>query len=234
MRLIVKLLIGAALVAASSVLMYRFFVRSASSTTRFADAAPTGMRWIPGGEFIMGSDIDEAWPEERPAHRVSVKGFWMDETEVTNAQFRAFVTLTGYVTTAEKAPELDAIMAQLPRGEKPPEKESLVAGSLVFESPVGQVDLRDVTRWWKWTPAASWRHPDGPKSDLNGKDDFPVVHVSWDDAVAFAKWAGKRLPTEAEWEFAARGGLVGKPYVWGDEPPSATSIRATSGKAISP
>src|SRR5262245_8440514 len=181
-------------------------------------AAPPGMAWVPGGEFTMGTDSDLGWPDEKPAHRVRVDGFWMDEHEVTNAQFRAFVEATSYVTTAEKAPSLEEIMSQMPPGTPPPSKEQLVPGSLVFQPTAGPVDTRDFSQWWHWTPGANWRHPEGPKSTIEGKDDHPVVHVSWDDATAYAKWAGKRLPTEAEWEFAARGGLDGKPYVWGDEP----------------
>ncbi|HKI37615.1 MAG TPA: formylglycine-generating enzyme family protein [Gemmataceae bacterium] len=179
---------------------------------------PPGMVWVPGGEFTMGTDSDLGRPEEKPAHRVRVHAFWMDETEVTNAQFRAFVEATGHVTTAEKPPDLEELMRQRPPGAKPPPKENLVPGSIVFRMPPGPVDLRDYMQWQKWTPGASWRHPEGPGSGIDGKDDHPVVHVSWDDAVAYARWAGKRLPTEAEWEFAARGGLDGKPYVWGDEP----------------
>jgi formylglycine-generating enzyme required for sulfatase activity len=177
-----------------------------------------GMVWVPGGEFIMGNDSAIGWPDEKPAHLVRVDGFWMDETEVTNAQFREFVEATGYVTTAEKPPDVEEILRQSPPGTPRPPKEKLVPGSLVFRKTAGPVDLRDYSQWWKWTPGASWRHPEGPGSDLEGRQSHPVVHVSWDDAVAYAKWAGKRLPTEAEWECAARGGLHGKPYVWGDEP----------------
>ena len=179
---------------------------------RTVAAGPPGMVWVPGGEFTMGTDSDLGWPDEKPAHRVRVAGFWMDQTEVTNAQFRAFVEATGHVTTAEKPPVLEEIMRQSPPGTPPPSREKLVPGSLVFRPTSGPVkDLRDYTQWWHWTPGASWRHPEGPRSSLAGKDDHPVVHVSWDDAVAYARWAGKRLPTEAEWEFAARGGLEGKP-----------------------
>lgn len=180
--------------------------------------APPGMVWVPGGEFTMGTDADVGWPDEKPAHRVRVDAFFIDATEVTNAQFRQFVEATGYLTTAEKPPDLDEIMRQSPPGTPPPPKEKLVPGSLVFQPTAGPVDTRDFSRWWNWTPGANWRHPEGPDSNINTRDDHPVVHVSWDDAVAYAKWAGKRLPTEAEWEFAARGGLENQRYAWGDEP----------------
>ncbi len=183
-----------------------------------APAPPPGMVWIPGGEFTMGSNEDGVSPAERPAHRVRVSGIWMDETDVTNAQFRRFVEATGYVTTAEKAPTIEEIRRYAMPGAPDPKQEELVAGALVFTPPAHPVDLREVRGWWKWTPGADWRHPEGPGSSIDGMDNHPVVHVSWFDAEAYAKWAGKRLPTEAEWEFAARGGLDGKKYVWGDEP----------------
>jgi formylglycine-generating enzyme required for sulfatase activity len=181
---------------------------------------PSGMVWIPGGKFAMGSDRPDARPDERPVHRVQVSGFWMDACEVTNAQFRAFVKATGYVTTAERPPDLDEIMSQLPPGTPQPAPEDLVAGALVFHSTERPVPLDDIRQWWTWTPGADWRHPEGPKSTIEGRDEHPVVQVSWDDAVAYARWAGKRLPTEAEWEFAARGGLDGRHFVWGNEPVS--------------
>jgi len=188
--------------------------------------APAGMVWIPGGEFTMGTDSDLGRPEEKPAHRVRVSGFWMDQTEVTNAQFRKFVEATGYVTTAEKTPDLKTIMSQLPPGAAPPPKETLVPGAVVFTPPIRAVKRDNFFQWWKWVPGACWKHPEGPGSNIDGRENHPVVQVSWDDAVAYARWAGKRLPTEAEWEFAARGGLEGKPYVWGDEKPSDTAIFA--------
>jgi len=184
-------------------------------------SAPPGMVWIPGGEFTMGTDSEFGQKVEKPAHRVKVDGFFMDETDVTNAQFREFVEATGYVTTAERTPTLDEIMHQVGPDAKPPKPEDLVPGSIVFMPTDREVPLNvpDAYRQWqKWTPGANWRHPEGPGRSIEGKDDHPVVHVSWDDATAYAKWAGKRLPTEAEWEFAARGGLEGKKFVWGDEP----------------
>ena len=190
-------------------------------------AAPPGMVWIPGGEFTMGTDSDIGWADEKPAHRVRVDGFFIDETEVTNAQFRRFVEATGYVTTAERAPTAEEILAQSPPGTPPPPPEELVPGSLVFQPTPGPVaDFRDVSQWWHWTPGACWKHPEGPGSSTDGMDEHPVVHVSWFDAEAYAKWAGKRLPTEAEWECAARGGLENQPYVWGSEKPTDTRIFA--------
>ena len=184
---------------------------------------PPGMVWVEGGEFTMGSDAAYASAAERPAHLVRVDGFWLDETAVTNAQFRAFVGAAGYVTTAERTPTLDEIMSQALPGALPPKPEDLVPGSVVFKPPAHPVELDDVSQWQKYTPGADWRHPEGPGSSIDGKDDHPVVHVSWFDATEYAGWAGRRLPTEAEWEFAARGGLDGKKYVWGDEPFSAAA-----------
>jgi len=184
-------------------------------------AAPPGMIWIPGGEFLMGTDSDLGWPDEKPAHRVRVDGFFMDKTEVTNAQFRQFVEATGYKTTAERPVDANEILKQSPPGTPPPPPEKLAPGSLVFRPTAGPVDTRDFSQWWHWTPGASWRHPEGPDSNFDGRESHPVVHISWDDANAYAKWAGKRLPTEAEWERAARGGLDNKPYVWGDTKPGA-------------
>ncbi len=185
-----------------------------------------GMLWIPGDTFQMGSSGPHAWPDEQPVHPVQVEGFWIDATEVTNAQFRRFVEATGYVTTAERAPTAEDILAQSPPGTPPPPASSLVPGSLVFTPPAHPVPLDDVSQWWTWTPGANWQHPEGPESDLTGREEHPVVQVSWDDAIAYAQWADKRLPTEAEWEFAARGGLDGAPYVWGSDPPSETRPQA--------
>jgi formylglycine-generating enzyme len=190
---------------------------------------PPGMVEIAGGEFTMGGTGELARSDERPAHRVRLEGFWMDAAEVTNAQFRQFIEATGYVATAEQAPNIEDIMTQLPPGSPPPPAEMLVPGSLVFTPPVGTRD-----GGWQWTPEASWRQPGGPGSGLDGKDDHPVVHVSWFDATAYCQWAGKRLPTEAEWEYAARGGLEDKLYVWGEDQPKADAPRANIWQGIFP
>jgi formylglycine-generating enzyme required for sulfatase activity len=179
---------------------------------------PPGMVLIPGGEFTMGTNAEIGWADEKPAHRVRVDAIWMDETDVTNAQFQKFVEATRYVTTAEKPVDADEILRQSPPGTPRPSPDKLVPASLVFRPTAGPVkNYEDYSQWWQWTPGANWRHPEGPGSTIEGRENHPVVHVSWYDAVAYAKWAGKRLPTEAEWEFAARGGLEGKTYVWGDD-----------------
>ncbi|HVT89178.1 MAG TPA: formylglycine-generating enzyme family protein [Tepidisphaeraceae bacterium] len=180
--------------------------------------APLGMKWIPAGEFVMGTSDLSRQPNERGAHRVKLDGFWMDAHDVTNAEFRRFVEVTGYVTVAEKPVDWEELKKQLPPGTPRPADEMLRPGSLVFTPADHPVDLRDLTQWWRWTPGASWRHPQGPDSSIDGKDDYPVVQVSWFDAVAYARWAGKRLPTEAEWEYAARGGIATDArYAWGDD-----------------
>ena len=166
------------------------------------------MLWIAGGEFVMGSTDALARPDESPKHKVKVDGFWMDATEVTNAQFGAFVAATGYKTIAERPVDWNELKKQVPEGTPKPPDEVLVPGSLVFTPPAAGQLAEDYTSWWAWTPGANWRHPQGPTSSIDGKDTVPVVQIAFEDAVAYCKWAGKRLPTEAQWEVAARGGLA--------------------------
>ena len=178
---------------------------------------PPEMVLIPSGTFTMGGRSDQAYADEFPQHQVKVSAFLMDETEVTNAQFKAFVEATGYVTTAERAVDWEELKKQLPSGTPKPADSLLAGGSLIFEKTNKPVELNDVSQWWVWTIGANWRQPEGPHSDIEQKMNHPVVHVSWEDANAYAKWAGKRLPTEAEWEWASMGGLENAKYPWGDE-----------------
>lgn len=166
-----------------------------------------GMVWLPGGNFLMGSE--DFYPEESPIRRAAVEGLWIDEHPVTVAQFRRFVEARDYLTWAEKAPDANDYPEALP--------ELLVPGSLVFTGADGPVDLVDIRNWWSWVPGAQWRYPEGSGSTLHGRELHPVTHVAYEDASAYAAWAGKELPSEAEWEYAARGGLEGATFIWGNE-----------------
>lgn len=183
---------------------------------------------IPGGTFMMGADDAAARKDEQPRHQVTVDSFWMDTHEVTNAEFAAFVAATGYITTAEKPVSKEELMQQLPPGSPEPDSSMLLPGSLVFTPPSHAVPLDDVSQWWSFVTGASWQHPGGPSTDLKGKEHLPVVHISWNDAQAYAKWAGKRLPTEAEWEYAARGGLKDQLYPWGSEALTTGKVKANT------
>ena len=179
--------------------------------------APEGMVWIPGGDFTMGSTEENPATSALPIRNVKVDGFWMDETEVTNAQFKTFVDVTGYKTVAERPLDWEELKKQVPPGTPKPSDDVLQPGSMVFTPPDEPVTLNDYSQWWRWVVGADWQHPEGPQSSIQGKDKYPVVQIAYEDAEAYAKWANKRLPTEAEFEFAARGGKDGECYAWGDQ-----------------
>jgi formylglycine-generating enzyme len=192
------------------------------------DTNKVGMVWIPSGTFMMGADNNQAAQDEYPKHAVQLNGFWMDVTEVTNAQFQKFVEATHYVTIAERVPTWEDMKKQLPPDTPKPPDSVFVAGSLVFQKAENEVSLNDYGQWWVFLKGANWRHPQGEKSNLKGKEQYPVVHIAWEDAMAYCKWAGKRLPTEAEWEYAARGGRQGQIFPWGNEPVDSGSPKANS------
>ncbi|MCX2476998.1 formylglycine-generating enzyme family protein [Pedobacter sp. MC2016-05] len=198
-------------------------------TTKFT-SSPThiGMKWIPSGKFTMGAMDKNGRDDEYPNHRVDLNGFWMDETEVTNSQFAAFVKATGYITIAERKVDWELLKKQLPPGTAKPAEELLEPSALTFKAPTHVADLQNPGQWWQWTAGANWKHPQSPSSTIENKGNFPVTQVCWDDAVAYATWAGKRLPTEAEWEYAAKGGDNVAIYPWGNEPISRGKPKANT------
>lgn len=198
------------------------------TTTTTTTHTANHMIFIPGGTFTMGGNDPDARPDELPRHTVTIDSFWIDDHEVTNAEFAAFVAATGYLTTAEKPISKEELMKQMPPGSPEPDSSMLQPGALVFTPPDHAVPLDDISQWWSFVLGADWQHPQGPGSDIKGKDNLPVVQVSWDDAQAYARWAGKRLPTEAEWEFAARGGLIDNVFTWGNAPIASGKSKANT------
>lgn len=196
--------------------------------------APEGMVFIPAGEFTMGGRSDQAYQDEYPQHMVSVSGFYMDETEVTNAKFLRFVEVTGYITAGEKDIDWEELKTQVPPRTVRPPDSMLKAGSMVFKPTKEAVNLNNYLQWWEWKIGANWRMPEGLGSSIEDRMDHPVVHLSWEDAVAYCEWAGKRLPTEAEWEWAALGGDETNKYPWGNEPAEQSADKANFWQGLFP
>lgn len=205
---------------------HRIPARFATATTQ--QSTHQNMVVIPAGSFMMGGDGHQARADELPKHKITLSSFWMDSTQVTNADFRLFTKTTHYVTTAEQKPNWEELKKQLPPNTPKPAESNLIPASLVFTPSNHPVPLNDYSQWWAWIPGTDWRHPRGPDSNIKGLDQHPVVHVSWDDAVAYCKWLGKRLPTEAEWEWAARGKLTNQLYPWGNEAIDAGKVKANT------
>lgn len=205
-----------------------------TNDTKSTDTSVAGMVFISGDTFEMGADNTQAAADEYPKHKVTVDPFWMDATEVTNAQFTAFVRATGYITLAERKPDWEELKKSVAPGTPPPPDSMLVPASLVFKVKNRNVNLQDFNQWWAWIPGANWQHPQGPGSDIKGKENHPVVHISWIDAMTYCSWAGKRLPTESEWEFAARGRAINTIYPWGNQHVNNGPARSNSWEGVFP
>lgn len=215
-------------------LIFIIFLFSCNSTEKPTIQKKNGMVYIPSGTLNMGGDNEQASPNELPKHQIELAAFWMDETEVTNAQFQKFVTATNYITVAERPIDWEELKKDLPPNTPKPADSILQPGALVFYQTSQPVDLNDVSQWWTWTINANWKHPKGPKSDIEGKENFPVTQVAWEDAQAYCKWAKKRLPTEAEWEWAARGGQKDMIYPWGNESVEVGDAKANFWQGLFP
>lgn len=205
-----------------------------SKQTTYKPTIKDGMALIPAGTLHMGGDNDQADSDEFPKHEVKIHSFWMDITEVTNREFQKFVQATGYQTIAERPIDWEAMKQSLPPGTPKPPDSLLQPGSLVFQATATPVPLDNPARWWTWVIGANWQHPEGPGSSIEDRMDHPVVHIAWEDAAAYAVWAGKRLPTEAEWEWAARGGLKNQIYPWGNEDVNEGEAKANFWQGIFP
>jgi formylglycine-generating enzyme required for sulfatase activity len=231
MRLLKNSLL-AILIAASSSCQNKTTTATSNTSTTIADTST--MVFIPAGVYTMGGRSNQADFDEFPRHEVRVSAFYIDPTEVTNSEFKAFVDATGYITTAEKDIDWEEMKKTIPKGTPKPDPSVLKAGSLTFAPTDHPVDLRDYSQWWEWTHGADWKHPEGPDSSIEDRMNHPVVHISWDDANAYASWAGKRLPTEAEWEWAASGPNTDNKYPWGNTPIEKATDKANFWQGIFP
>ena len=203
-------------------------------TSKPSTPLPDGMTLIPAGNFKMGARSSKAYADEFPKHEVSISSFYMDLHEVTNREFAAFVKATGYITIAERDIDWEEMKKTLPQGISKPNDSLLKAGSLVFKQTDGPVNLGDYSQWWLWTTGANWQHPEGPESSIEERMEHPVVHIAWDDANTYAKWAKKRLPTEAEWEWAAQGGNSQNIYPWGNNSVETSYDKANFWQGVFP
>ena len=213
---------------------FLFSCTSIKNTPKVSQPPPEGMVLVPAGIYTMGGRSSQAYVDEFPKHEVSISAFYMDQNEVTNQEFKLFVEATGYKTIAERDIDWEEMKKTVPLGVAKPHDSLLKAGSLVFKQTKGPVNLEDYSQWWRWTTGANWQHPEGPGSSLENRMEHPVVHIAWDDALAYATWANKRLPTEAEWEWAAQGGNSGNIYPWGNTNVEAAFDQANFWQGVFP